>query len=76
MFPEDPDGNVFVGDHVAVDSTGNTVFSPARLVGLVGVRDVVVVDGGGTRISCARGKTFRRFDKSWKRSKRAAKHLV
>lgn len=54
VFPEDPDGNVFVGDHVAVDSTGNTVFSPARLVGLVGVRDVVVVDGGDAILVCAR----------------------
>jgi mannose-1-phosphate guanylyltransferase len=54
VFPEDRDGNVFVGDHVAVDSTGNTVFSPARLVGLVGVKDVVVVDGGDAILVCAR----------------------
>jgi mannose-1-phosphate guanylyltransferase len=54
VFPEDPDGNVFVGEHVAVDSTGNTVFSPGRLVGLVGMKDVVVVDGGDAILVCAR----------------------
>jgi hypothetical protein len=37
-----------------VDSTGNTVFSPARLVGLVGVKNVVVVDGGDAILVCAR----------------------
>ena len=54
VYPEDSDGNVFVGEHVAVDSTGNTVFSPARLVGLVGVKNVVVVDGGDAILVCAR----------------------
>jgi mannose-1-phosphate guanylyltransferase len=54
IFPEDSNGNVFVGEHVAVESSGNTVFSPGRVVGLVGVRDVVVVDGGEAILVCAR----------------------
>jgi len=54
LYPEDSNGNVFVGDHIAVDSTGNTVFSGDRFVGLVGVKDVVVVDGGDAILVCGR----------------------
>ncbi|UCH85012.1 MAG: NTP transferase domain-containing protein [Candidatus Latescibacterota bacterium] len=46
MFSKDKNGNVLVGDHIVVDGKGNTVFSPDRLVGVVGLEDVVVVDSG------------------------------
>jgi mannose-1-phosphate guanylyltransferase len=76
MCPEDADGNVFVGDHVAVDSAGNTVYSPARLVGLVGVENLVVVDGGDAILVCARkdAQKVRRIVETLKKSGR--EHLV
>ncbi len=46
LFPKDPNGNVLVGEHIVVDGSDNTVFSPDRLVGVVGLDNIVVVDSG------------------------------
>jgi mannose-1-phosphate guanylyltransferase len=46
VFSKDEDGNVLVGDHIIVDGSENTVFSPDRLVGVVGLENIVVVDSG------------------------------
>jgi mannose-1-phosphate guanylyltransferase len=56
IYPEDSDGNVLVGDHVAVDSANNTIFSPDRTVGLVGIEDVVVVSSEDAILICARSE--------------------
>ena len=52
----DADGNVVVGDHVIIDGSGNTILSSGRLVGLVGIDDVVVVDGGDALLVCRRDR--------------------
>lgn len=56
VYESDEAGNVMVGKHVLVGSTNNTVFSPERTVGLVGLDDVVVVDAGDAILVCARDK--------------------
>jgi mannose-1-phosphate guanylyltransferase len=52
----DPQGNVLVGDHVVVDGSNNTIVASGRVVGLVGVDDVVVVDGGDALLVCRRDR--------------------
>jgi mannose-1-phosphate guanylyltransferase len=52
----DADGNVVVGEHVVIDGANNTIVSRDRLVGLVGVDDVVVVDGGDAILVCRRDR--------------------
>jgi mannose-1-phosphate guanylyltransferase len=52
----DAGGNVMVGDHVVIDGANNTIVSRERLVGLVGVDDVVVVDGGDAILVCRRDR--------------------
>jgi mannose-1-phosphate guanylyltransferase len=54
--PADADGNVMLGDHVAVDAKGNTVIARDRLVGLIGIEDVVVVDAGDAILVCRRDR--------------------
>jgi mannose-1-phosphate guanylyltransferase len=54
--PADADGNVMVGEHVAIDAEGNTVVARDRLVGLVGVENVVVVDAGDAILVCRRDR--------------------
>ncbi len=54
MYPADSGGNVLVGDHLVLDGSENTVFSPDRLVVMVGVNDIVVVDGGDAILVCRR----------------------
>ena len=56
VFPSDDAGNVTVGDHVFVNSGSNTVFSPKRIVGVVGVDNVVIVDSGDAILVCSRDK--------------------
>jgi mannose-1-phosphate guanylyltransferase len=53
--PDEQD-NVLVGDHVTIDATGNTIVSPDRLVAVLGVEDIVVVDGGDTVLVCKRDR--------------------
>ena len=45
-----------VGDHVVIDGSNNTIVSPDRLVGLVGVDDVIVVSAGDALLVCRRDR--------------------
>jgi mannose-1-phosphate guanylyltransferase len=54
VYDSDEDGNVSVGEYLAIDAGGNTIVSPERLVAVLGVDDVVVVDGGDTILVCKR----------------------
>lgn len=54
VYEADAEDNVLVGEHVMIDSSGNTVFSPERCVALVGMSGVVVVDSGDAILVCKR----------------------
>ncbi len=41
---KDKEGNVFRGDVVAINSKGNFVFSESKLIGMVGIEDVIAVE--------------------------------
>lgn len=56
LFPHDEKENVLAGDHVVIDGSGNTVFAPDKMVGLVGVDDIVVVDSGDALLVCKRDR--------------------
>jgi mannose-1-phosphate guanylyltransferase len=56
ILPPDAEGNAVVGEHVLIDSRENTVFSPDRLIGMVGVENLVVVDGGDSILICKRDR--------------------
>jgi mannose-1-phosphate guanylyltransferase len=55
-YPADDRGNVLVGDHVMIDSSGNTVVSREKLVAIVGLDDVVVVEDEGAILVCRRDR--------------------
>jgi mannose-1-phosphate guanylyltransferase len=59
IYPTDEQGNVFVGEHIAIEASGNTIISPDRLVAVLGVDDVVVVDGGDSILVCRRDRAQR-----------------
>jgi mannose-1-phosphate guanylyltransferase len=52
----DADGNALVGEHVLVDAHDNTLVARDRLVAVLGVDDVVVVDGGDSILVCRRDR--------------------
>jgi mannose-1-phosphate guanylyltransferase len=56
IYPRDENGNVLIGEHVLFDSTDNTVFSPDRTVGVIGVDHLVIVDSGDAFLVCARDR--------------------
>jgi mannose-1-phosphate guanylyltransferase len=57
IYGADERGNVVLGEHVFIDSSDNTVFSPERLVGMVGAENLVVVDAGDSILVCRRERT-------------------
>lgn len=44
VMPKDEDGNAYLGDVLATDSHNTLVHATSRLVGLVGVQDLIVVE--------------------------------
>lgn len=54
LWPLDVDGNAVRGNVLAIDSQNSIVYSPQRLVALVGVKGLVVVDAGEAILVCAR----------------------
>jgi mannose-1-phosphate guanylyltransferase len=56
VHPADARGNVCIGDHVLIDAADNTIVARDRTVAIVGVDQVVVVDGGDTILVCRRDR--------------------
>lgn len=54
LWPRDADGNVVRGRALAIDSRNSVVYCPDRLVTLIGVTDLIVVDGGEVVLVCPR----------------------
>lgn len=54
MFNKDEDGNAVRGHFIGVDSSNSFVYSPDKLVALVGVRDIVVVETDDSLLICRR----------------------
>jgi mannose-1-phosphate guanylyltransferase len=57
VYDADDDGNVSIGECVAIDAARNTIVSPDRLVAVLGLDDIVVVDGGDTILVCKRERS-------------------
>ncbi|MGH9790572.1 MAG: mannose-1-phosphate guanylyltransferase [Candidatus Acidiferrales bacterium] len=48
--------NVSAGEHVAIDATGNFLWSPKKFVAALGVRDLVVVETPDALLICPRNR--------------------
>ncbi len=44
LYKEDPEGNVFAGDHLSIDTTGCITYSQKRLISTIGVSDLIIVE--------------------------------
>lgn len=54
ISPKDGEGNVLMGDHILIDSKGCVIDSPNKLVGVVGLDNLIVVDTGDALLICHR----------------------
>ena len=50
------DGNVAVGDTVALDSHNNYIYSPSRLTAVIGMDDVLIVNTPNATLICPRSR--------------------
>lgn len=56
-YPKDENGNVFKGEGVALDSSGNLTFSECgHCISLLGVKDLIVVQSGDATMVCHKDK--------------------
>lgn len=49
---KDPQGNVFVGDHINIDTRDSIVFSPEKLVATIGLKDIIVIETEDALLIC------------------------
>jgi mannose-1-phosphate guanylyltransferase len=56
---KDKNGNAFIGGSnvIAEDSVGSLVYSPRKLVSLVGVKDLIVIETKDALLICPKGKS-------------------
>jgi mannose-1-phosphate guanylyltransferase len=52
----DPRGNVLAGAGYLLDAEGNFIWSPSKFVGVIGVRDLVVVETSDALLICPRNR--------------------
>ena len=52
MDSQDDDGNVVVGRHVGIDTENSLIFGGERLIGTIGLENMIVVDAGDAVLVC------------------------
>lgn len=56
LHPVDKNGNVVVGNHLSLDSTGLIVYSPDQLVATVGLSDLIIVQTDDAILICPKDR--------------------
>jgi mannose-1-phosphate guanylyltransferase len=56
LHPVDNDGNVVVGNHLGLDSTGLIVYSPDQLVATIGLTDLIIVQTNDAILICTKDR--------------------
>ena len=54
ILPVDEEQNVFIGNHLGIDTKGTLVFGSRRLVATIGVNDLIIVDTEDVVMVCSR----------------------
>ena len=56
IYDEDVDGNVFAGDHLAIDTKGCITYSEKRLITTIGVSDLIIVETEDAILVCDKNR--------------------
>jgi len=56
VVPADEQGNVIVGEHVALDTEGTLIWGGKRLVAAIGLKDMVIVDTEDVVLVCPKDR--------------------
>ncbi|MBN1936222.1 MAG: mannose-1-phosphate guanylyltransferase [Anaerolineae bacterium] len=57
LLPADQDGNIFIGDHVAIETHNAMIYSPTKLVGIIGIEGLIVVETDDALLICPRDRS-------------------
>jgi len=55
VLPKDKSANAVIGNHISFESSGNLIYSPDKLVSLIGVKDIILVETEDSIMVCKRG---------------------
>ncbi len=56
ILPSNSDGNVLIGDHLAMDTHQTLIYSAGRMVATLGVEDLIVVDTDDVVLICPKDR--------------------
>lgn len=56
LYDEDAQGNVFAGDHLAIDTKGCITYSKKRLISTVGVENLIIVETDDSILVCDKNR--------------------
>lgn len=57
LLPTDQDGNVLIGDHVVIETRNTMIYSPHKLVGIIGLEDLIVIETDDALLICPRDRS-------------------
>jgi mannose-1-phosphate guanylyltransferase len=52
VLPRDAEGNIIIGDHVGLDTSGSLVRGRSRLIATIGLRDMAIIDTPDALLIC------------------------
>lgn len=56
LYDEDIQGNIFAGDHIAIDTKGCVTYSTKRLISTVGVENLIIVETDDSILVCDKNR--------------------
>ena len=56
IYEEDADGNVFAGDHLAIDTRDTITYSDKRLITTIGVENLIIVETADAILVCDKSR--------------------
>lgn len=56
LLEPDEDGNVFIGDHIALETRSSLIYSPQKLVATIGLEDLIIVETDDAILICPRDR--------------------
>jgi mannose-1-phosphate guanylyltransferase len=57
LLDADHDGNVFVGEHVALETRNTLIYSPHKLVATIGLENMIVIETDNALLICPRERS-------------------
>ncbi len=54
VLPCDEDGNVIIGKHIGIDTSGSIIHAPHKLIATIGIKDMIIIETEDALLICPR----------------------